>query len=417
MPKLFIRLRSPATASEEGGYDVLSAWMIIDDADAVRAHGETDFRGLSDLIDPNAAWLKDPANVIVTVPSEYVLGITCDVPGRTAGQIRRALPFVVEEFVTTDIERMHLAHGEIRRGAPVRCSLVERTLLEDWLACLAELHVHPGFLLPETELLPVAAGQVSVLFDGDLALVRTPDQSATVDRDNLAIALNALPAERLLLINGDLAPLERARLDPGVAITHMETSGLAADSTLGFLAAQAEARRSAVNLLQGAYRPRQQASPYWLQWRAAAALAAVWVVVALASNVIEALHASRQADRLEAESVALYRDIYPGTTRITNVRRQMQAAMGERAGTGAGLIDNLGHLAAAVTADSSIQSLNYALDRGELAVDLFIPGYEELDQLKERLVTRGVQVDIASAEQQGRGVRARVRVREAGQGA
>jgi len=417
MPKLFIRLLSPAVATDEG-FDVRGAWMIIDEGDAVRAHGETDFRGLADLIDPNADWLQQPANVIVTIPSEEVLSLACEVPGRSVGQIRRALPFVVEEFVTSDIERMHLAAGEIRRGEPVRCNLIERSLLDDWLACLAELQIYPGYLLPETELLPVAEDQATVLFDGPVVLVRTLEQSATVDRENLALALSTLPSKRLLLINGELDAMERARLDPALEIERLPTGGLAAESSLGFLALQADARNRAINLLQGSYRPRQRRNPHWLQWRAAAGLAAVWIVVALIMNVLQGFHASRQADRLEAESQALFRDIYPGTTRITNVRRQMQAAMGERGEFGGlGLIGNLDNLANAIGTGSRIQSFNYALDRGELAVDLFIPGYEDLDRLKERLEARGVSVEIASAEQQERGVRARVRVREPGQGA
>jgi general secretion pathway protein L len=416
MPKLFIRLLSPALATEEG-FDVRSAWIILDDDESVRAEGETDFRGLADLIDPEAAWLQQPGNIVVSIPSEHVLALSCEVPGRAVGQIRRALPFVVEEFVTTEIERMHLASGEIRRGEPVRCNLIERGLLDDWLACLAELHVYPGYLVAETELLPVAEGQISVLFDGAVALVRTPGQSATVDRDNLALALGALPEKRLLLINGDLEPLERARLDPEVEVERLPTTGLAAASTLGFLALQGDPRRNAINLLQGNYRPRQRRNPYWQQWRLGAGLAAGWLLIALVMNAAEAIYASRKADALEAESVALYREIYPGTTRVTNPRRQMQAALGEGGGGGQGFIANLDGLAASVPPQSSIQSLNYTADRGELQVDLFISGYEELDRVKEQLSARGLVVDISSAEQQAQGVRARVRVRESGQGA
>ena len=63
--------------------------------------------------------------------------------------------------------------------------------------------------------------------------------------------------------------------------------------------------------------------------------------------------------------------------------------------------------------------LSYTEDRGELAADLLIPGYEELDRLKQRLGTKGFGVEITSAEQQDKGVRARLRIndRQGGQGA
>jgi general secretion pathway protein L len=407
---------SPVLSTEEG-VDLRNAWIITDDQGGVRGQGETDFRGLADLIDPSAGWLQQPENIVVAIPNGHVLSLSCEVPGRSVSQIRRALPFVVEEYVTTDIEGMHLASGEIRRGAPVRCNLIERSLLDDWLAILADLHIHPGYLLAETEFLPVANDQVTVLFDGDLALVRTSAQSATVDRDNLGLALTSLAGQRLLLINGDLEPLERARLDATLTIERMPTTGLAGASTLGFLATQTDAVRAGINLLQGLYQPRQRQNPHWARWRPAAGLAAAWLLVALLVNVVQGMFAAQRADQLEAESVALYQEIFPGA-RVTNVRRQMLAQLGEGGDASrSGLIGNLDNLAGAITSGSSIQSLNFTMDRGELAVDLLIPGFEELDQLKERLAARGGSVDITSAEQQERGVRARVRVRDGGQGA
>ena len=75
MPKLFIRLLSPATATEEG-FDVQSAWIITNEQDELRAEGETDFRGLSDLIDPDADWLNQPDNIVVSIPGDHVLALS-----------------------------------------------------------------------------------------------------------------------------------------------------------------------------------------------------------------------------------------------------------------------------------------------------------------------------------------------------
>ncbi len=58
----------------------------------------------------------------------------------------------------------------------------------------------------------------------------------------------------------------------------------------------------------------------------------------------------------------------------------------------------------------TITSLNFTDARGELAADLLLGDYDELDQLKENLERRGVQVGITSAEQQDTGVRARIRL-------
>lgn len=413
MPKLYIRLLSPPVATDEG-YSVSSAWMIQEDDGRTRARGETDFRGLSELIDPGSEWLHTPGNIVVTVPADHVLSLAVEVPGRSIGQVRRALPFVVEEFVTTDIETMHLATGELRRGAPSRVNLVDRALMDDWLACLAALQIRPGYLFSEAELLPVADRQASLLLEEDRVLVRTPDQAAAVDRDNLALALAALDVDRVVVVHGTPTDIELGQLAQDFEVETVETPG--AETVLGYVAAHWRTAE-AVNLLQGEYRAKQPTNPIWQRWRAVAALALVWIGIALVSMTGQAIYAGYQADELEAQAEALYRDIFPGERRVTNPRRQLQARLGERAeGGSTGLLELLGPLSTHLGSGSRISSFSYDEDRGQLAVDLFTDRYETLDRVKEGLSGAGVAFEIVTAEQQDNGVRARVRLGGAGAG-
>lgn len=410
MPKLFISLSAPAVVTEDG-YDVRCAWMIQEDDGRIRARGETDFRGLAELIDPGTDWVNVPGNIVVTVPSEHVLSLTCEVPGRSIGQMRRALPFLVEEFVTTDIESMHLASGPLRRGAAVRVNLIERALLDDWLACLAALDVRPGYVFCDAEMLPARAGEACLFLDGDRALLRTAEQAAAVDRSNLAIAVASLAVNRLVVVHGTLTDLEAGELAQEFEVVQADEP--AAASALEYLAV-AWRDADAINLLQGPYRARQPQNPSWQRWRSVAALTAVWVGVALLAMTAQALYAGYQADALRAESERVYREIFPEERRVTNVRRQLQAKLGERTDSGGGLMPYLTALAGVVDANARVQSLNYTGDRSELAVDLTVAGFEALDQLKSRLAQQGVDAEITSAEQLAAGVRARVRLRAAG---
>jgi general secretion pathway protein L len=411
MPTLFIRVLSPAIRNDEG-FQLGSEWLIAEDDGSVRAKGVTDMRGLGELIDPQVEWLQNPNNIVVILPGEHVLGVSCDVPGRSVGQIRRALPFVVEEFVATDIEGMHLACGPIRRGETVRCNLIDHTLLDDWLTCLAELNLKPGFMVSEAELLPAEPGQVSVLFEGSTALVKTMDQAATVDRSNLLLALGSVAAQDVLLINGTLNDLEMSQLDGDVSVHNADDAASLDESTLGYLAARWREAPHTINLLQGTYAPARQTNPEASRWYAVAGLVAAWTLIAAIAMIAEGFWANAQADRLEAATEDLYRDIFPGERRVNNVRRQMQAKLGGRgsASGGPGFTDYLADLGSVLDKNVVITSLNYTDARGELAADLLLRGYDELDRLKESLEGRGVEVAITSAEQQDTGVRARIRL-------
>lgn len=410
MPTLYIRLLSPARRDDEG-FHLGSEWLIVEDDGSERAKGVTDFRGLSDLIDPAAEWLQNPNNIVTVIPGEHVLGVSCEIPGRSTGQIRRALPFVVEEFVATDIEGMHLAHGLIRRGETIRVNLIDRLHIEDWLACLAELAITPGHMISEADLLPAEPDAVSILFEGDTVLIKTESQAASVDRTNLILAIGSVEASRLLLVNGDLTDLERSQLDPELEI---ERTGDADQSNLSYLAERWRTSPDVINLLQGPYAVSQPASSGLMRWRAVAALIGIWALIGLISIVAEGFWASSQADSLQAQSNDLYRNIFPGEQRIVNLRRQMQQKLGQRSSDGsAGFIAYLAYLAQGIDRSVSILSLTYTQTRDELAADLLLKDYDELERLKQRLAQIGVQVVFDSAVQQDSGIRARMRLQGA----
>ena len=408
MSTLFLRLLSTARRDDEG-FHLTGEWLIVEDDGSERATGVTDFRGLSDLIDPAADWLQNPNNIVTIVPGEHVLGVSCEVPGRSTGQIRRALPYVVEEFVAADIEAMHLAHGPIRRGERIRVNLINRVHVEDWLACLAELGITPGLMISEAELLPADATAVSVLFEADSVLIKTDSQAASVDRENLVLALSSVEATRLVLINGELNDLERSQLDADLEIEEVGASG---QSNLSYLATRWQTSPDVINLLQGSFEVAQPRGSTFLRWRAVAAVLALWVVVGWITMVAEGFWASSRADDLQAQSEALYRDIFPAEQRIVNVRRQMRQKLGQRTSAGShGFTSYLASLAQGVDRSVSILSLTYTQTRDELAADLLLRNYDELERLKQRLAQLGVNVEITSAEQQDSGVRARVRLR------
>ncbi|MEJ2089844.1 MAG: type II secretion system protein GspL [Gammaproteobacteria bacterium] len=410
MPTLFIRLQSPVYRDEDGT-DLSCDWLILENDGEVRASGVTDYRGLSELIDPSADWLQNPNNLVIVVPAEHVLALSAEVPGRSVGQIRRALPCVVEEFVAADIEGMHLAHGPIRRGSPVRVNLIDRTYLSDWVACFEELALRPGYMVSDAELLPVSRGAATVLLESDTALVRTESQAASVDLENLGLALGSLDVGVIEVVNGALDGMTSGQLDAGVEVI----PGDETDPPLVYLARRWRTLPNVVNLLQGPYTPAKPPSENVYRWRAVATLAGIWLGIGLVGMVAQAVWAGLQADALQEQAENLYRDIFPGETRITNVRRQMRQKLGQSAADGgAGFVGYLGHLAQGIDRNVTVWSLTYSENRDELAADLQIANYDALEQLKQRLNRLGVNVEITSAEQQESGVRARIRLQGGG---
>lgn len=418
MTTLFLRLTQPAEASDEGRF-VQTEWLIAESDGNVRSSGVADLRGLSELVDPSADWLKNPANLVVFCPAHLVTNVNCDVPGRNANQVRRALPFVVEEFIASDIESMHVAAGKIVAATQVRSLVVERELLNDWLAALAEVGLHPGYLLPDAEVLSSSNAQTSVLFDGDEALIRSHNNVASVDLDNLEFVLPQFLDDtseelELVVVNGHLNPLLAAQLPEQCRVNNVEIDQ--EQGLLGFLADQwsrsGGTTNDRINLLQGEYEARLETAASSGRVATLLKLAALWFVIAVGAQAAKGVYADFQANKLRAEIENLYRDIYPQDQRIpVDIKRQMQAYMGQQRPNDSLFNSMVGHLSSELKGSARVRGFNYQSSRNELSIELILDGFEPLNALKESLTTSAVSVEISSADSQDDGVHARLRMR------
>ena len=414
MARLFLRLTGPAHETDDG-LDAPCQWLLREAAADVVAAGSGTLIELGREI----PWGDDAPEVIALAPVENVLCLSPTVPGRSVSQIARALPFAVEEFVTQDIETMHLAHGPITRGQPVSSVLVDRQLAADWLGAIGAIGLAPACMTPDAGLLPDRCA-FTVLFEGDDALLRTPEHLTRIDHralpDTLAAAAPAAtedaPADtapRLEVIGGTPAQADALRrVFPG-EVDAQPLDG----SVLRFLADHYAPERS-VNMLQGAFAPPRRSGGSASRWRAVAALAALWVLVFTGVRFGEGLWAEHRADALQMDAGALFRALYPEARPPRNAYTEMRRRIGQPDQPAAADFELLlGALALAIDValeGVELQSLSYSASRGELTTELSLREYADLDRLRLQLEGQGVVVHIGSAEEQDGIVRARLRV-------
>ena len=432
MPTLFIRTLS-IPRPRDAGIEFSCEWLVVDADGRQHSRGSGEFLcepeeqpdftpfwqrsgssgGTVNGSESGEEWARNPANVVLLAPGQHVLTVTCEVPGRNAGQIRRALPYVVEEFIAGNLESAHIASSPVRRGQPVRCCIIDDGLLRDWLACLRALGIRPGFLVSEAELLPVEPRTASVLFENGHALLRTEDQAATIDRGSLLPALASLDLDRLALINGGLTDIEASQLD--IEVSRANPVLLAGEADiLGYFAERWRAQQPALNLLQGEYAPELPRNARATGWRIVGLLATAWLLLGFVAKATTGIWSAVEADTLETESMAIYAGIFPRdrTATVQNIRRRMQARLGERPDiTGKSMVGFAGDLAAVMDKSMTLMGMDYNEARGEFATELLVSRYDDVDRVREALEARGVQAEIASAEQVERGVQARLRMR------
>ena len=471
MQRLFIHLLTPATTEADGSWHIPRLrWVCLEPDGSPHSQGQGDLAALAELAPESVQ--NEPDAIVALIPTEHSLSLQVNVPGRSTTQIRKALPFVVEEYLASDLDAMHIACGPIRAKQPVNCHVLKQDLLADWLAALQQVGLEPAQVLLDADLLPIQGADISLYVadaDPDAAepslqrvLVRTPAQSLATDRDNLLLTLTALiaqagaarglpeeltsvPVPDIQIRTGNGAPteLERAQLaqegaaalawaplqPQGVATEAAPeqdaepTSASEADLTrpLAFEALLAGWRSGqGINLRQGSFQLERQGSQPWLRWRAVAALAGIWFVVALVANAGQAIWAGHQADRVEREVRELFLSYFPDEQRTAQAAtvQRLRIMMSERIGASDG--DNrflvmLAQLADSMQAGESpnLRNVSYSDARTELSVDLSVADFPALERLRDQLAANGLGVDITSAEQQDDRIRARLRIRGA----
>jgi general secretion pathway protein L len=419
---LFVRIAEPARLVRDTWILRSLSWLVLDRDGQVLNQGSGDAQALSELIDP--VLRSDPDRVVAVVPAELCLSLQVSVPGRSVGQIRRALPFVVEEHLASDIDQVQIAHGPIQRLVPVDCMAVERQHLRSWCLALGTVGITPGMMLSEAELLPRRADEIQVFFEDARVLIRTPQQSLVAEDDTLALtlagAVQQLEAERPVHVrcfNGVLTDIEKAQIAQAAPAplrwVEEETEGPGFVALARFWLADG----NGTNLLQGEFAPAPHESASWARWRSVAALAALWFVVALVAQAGQALWADYRAAALDADIRTVYRSHFPEDPRAgfrspDAMRAQLAQRIGADGGS-SGFLALTGLLADALQSGNgtSLRGLTYNDARLELSIDLHARDFAALERLRDRLASEGVAVDISSAEQQDQLVRARLRIR------
>ena len=127
----------------------------------------------------------------------------------------------------------------------------------------------------------------------------------------------------------------------------------------------------------------------------------------------------QQAEQLESQAMAVYRNAFPSDrrTHAGNVRRVIEGQLRVAGSQGSDVDfitlmkytgDQYGRLQnpGAVT----FNSINYSRSRGELVVDIRADSYDRLSRLRNGLASEGLQAQIGSVVNESSGARGRLTV-------
>lgn len=382
--RLFIRLGRTAEQA--------CSWLVWSEQEQeIIASGElANAQGLSTLTERAG---NRPIDVLV--PASAMTLTSVNLPEKGQRQALKALPFMLEESIADDVDAMHFTVGP-RNGDALSVVAVAHEQMQTWLSCLADAGLKVKRIVPDCLALPLQECQWAAMRFGNELLLRTGlGTGHSLPLPWLPVAMKQLTAQAEEL---SVASYSEMQLD-GVELKPQPLD-------LPMLVLARGILHAPINLLSGVYTPKREYSKHLLQWKNAAIVLAVAIVLSLVNKGLTIHQVNGQIADLKAQSEAIYQQVVPGNTRIVNLRSQMESQLRSLQGQGSGA-EFFSMLAGLQDAFKQVpelkpNSLRFESARNEIRMQVTAKNYAQIEKFKE-IVGRRFQMDggtINSGEDQ-----------------
>lgn len=353
--------------------------------------------------------------MVLFAPAEDVRLATLRVPARQAQKVLQAAPYALEDQFAEDVDALHFAIGARTGDGSHPVAVVARERMDAWLAPLRTRGIEPEALVPETLCLPRPA-------DGEwvgLAEARPDAPPRLVVRTGacagFTCGLDELP-EYMALADPDGAAHLTLYLTAGVD-SDFTRLGRRVDLRPGLghpLEVLARHRGpDAISLLQGAYARRRGWAAGLQPWKTAGALAAVWALMAVTHEGLQAWKLGRELAAQDARNLARFQELYPAETRIVDLAAQTAQKVAALRGGGARApwFESLDLLAAALTANPGLSLRSLQFREGALYLQLTGNDLQAFESMRLWLEgRRDAQISDVQANSGAEGVQVRFKL-------
>ncbi|MBV1876382.1 MAG: hypothetical protein KUG79_01950 [Pseudomonadales bacterium] len=412
---LFLRLSEKPDCAEQ-----LIEWMLLDETSGiVRFRGSSEPSEFTTLL-VDLDW---NGRTYVMLAGEEVLLTLVDIPSKQQRQIQRAVPFMVEENLATDVDHCHFAMGGRDDAGLLNVAVIASERMQYWLEAIKNLGIKPDFVTVDTQSVPCET-DCSIMLDSERALIRQCTSTGLVvptdllattinllpdaDKENLSLAVCAAEQEASALL---IAQINAEQVDD-IKIVQLDYSPfevLCREMLVGSGAS------TAINLLQGDYKVEQVKRNRPGSWRSVMILAASVFALHIALLLGQGIFLDIRALEYEASSRQIYQDIFPNDRRVHDILRRWRAHLGKGSEVTGGQFLSLFASTAGHIPGSSLQlnNVNFNESRGDLVLQLETPRSDELIRFSETLVKMGLSAEIGTINQVEGAVRGSIKIKTA----
>jgi general secretion pathway protein L len=395
--RLFIRLGSKQEQS--------CSWLVWSEQEQeIIASGElSDAKSLSSLAERAG---NRPVDILVPAASMMLTDIL--VPEKGQRQALKALPFMLEESIATNIDEMHFVVGP-RQGDKLSIVAIAHEQMQNWLAWLSDAGIKAKRLVPDCLALPLEQCHWAVMECGDELILRTGEGTGvSMPKTWQSVALPALVSSAVKSA-AESAVKSAAKNHPAQVVNNALSVAVYSDTValegveqrsqpleLPMLVFAKGILNAPVNLLTGIYKPKREYSKQLLLWKNSAIICMVALVLTLVNKGLDIRQLNQATEAMNSQSENIFRSVSPSTQRVVNLRSQMQTQLKSMQGQagGAAFFDMLTGLQLAFkqVPDLKPNSLRFEANRNEVRMQITAKSYAQIEQFKA-LVSKDFQIE------------------------
>jgi general secretion pathway protein L len=354
--------------------------------------------GLSQL--PEIASYASGRAVTILVDGSDITILHHQMPSKPNRQLLNALPFMLEEELAEDIEKLHftvLDSGvdEESNQHWINVAVIKKSLLEAWLRAFEDEQIPVQKVIPESLCLNSSEQHdLSLLAMNNGWLVRHKNNIASfIDSAWLNIMVGRLTLGGTPLSINAFSPVpEFVRENDHVTVSE-EPVGM----PLLQLAKGAEQNKT--NLLHGPFQIKKTVNKTWLMWRPLAAVFAVVMLFSATESLLVGVKANQQVEELKLQLAEQYKQAFPKETPRLNIirtqlRRKVNNVLSGSGGSDSDFLQSVNSMTPALAANRSVslESMRFEAKRSELRIQAKAEGFQAFEKFRKDLEAQGFDV-------------------------
>jgi type II secretion system protein L len=311
-----LRLFIKADLQEQSLHD----WMVLDQTGQVIRHGTSDLNELPSCHETE-----------VVIPTHLVNFIDIQLPEVPSKKLETTLPFIVEEFVLSSPEDVHVVIAS-RIGDQATLAVIQKAWIKNCVSALSRAKLQAKRMFPDCLLLAHKENAWTIAQQGKSILVRTSQTKGfafdLTDSDHNVVPYLLLAAfkekDQFSTPKVFQAYGECAETITGWAIKLGIQGGVAINR-------EWKSNRISVpfNLLQKEFSPSNDFVQRLYQFKSCALIAGIILALQCCFTLIDLGLQYRQSHRLDQEMISVFKASFPETTTIVDAPLQMQRKLEE----------------------------------------------------------------------------------------